>query len=116
MMPSAPLTGMRSTLLWRGTRKFYHHVRATYWSIRDSNSFFQSLALRRWLKNGRPCPPPHIVKSRNLTAVADLFNLNILIETGTWRGNMIDATVDRFERIYSIEISKQLANKARRRF
>jgi hypothetical protein len=42
--------------------------------------------------------------------------MDILVETGTFRGDMIAATKDRFTKIYSIELSGLLANNARSRF
>ena len=72
--------------------------------------------IRRWLDNGRPSPPPHAIKARNLMVMTDLFGLDTLVETGTFKGMMIDATVKRFRKIYSIEIFEPLARRARERF
>jgi hypothetical protein len=69
-----------------------------------------------WIRAGRPIPPPHAVKSRNLLVLADLFNIDTMVETGTSKGAMIAATLDRFTRIYSIEVQPQLAANARARF
>jgi hypothetical protein len=69
-----------------------------------------------WLKRGREGAPPHSIKVRNLISVADLFGLEVMVETGTFKGQMIDAGLDRFRRIYSIEIYKPLADRARKRF
>ncbi len=70
----------------------------------------------RWLAEGRPSPPPAAVKTRNLLTLADLFGIDTLVETGTYRGDMIAATLHRFERIYSIEIDPALAKAAQTRF
>jgi len=70
----------------------------------------------RWLDAGRPIPAPHEVKSRNVLTLADLYGLDILIETGTYMGEMIAATKNRFKAIYSIEIYEPLAIKAREDF
>jgi hypothetical protein len=69
-----------------------------------------------WLDAGRPIPAPPEVKSRNVLTLADLFGLDILIETGTYLGEMITATKNRFKEIYSIEIYEPLAIKARENF
>ena len=61
-------------------------------------------------------PPPHIVKQRTLNMYARKFGLTILVETGTYYGDMVDAMKDCFERIYSIELSKPLHEKAKARF
>ena len=69
-----------------------------------------------WERNGKPVPPPHIVKQRTLNMYARKFGLTILVETGTYYGDMVDAMKDCFERIYSIELSKPLYEKAKARF
>jgi hypothetical protein len=72
--------------------------------------------MRVWLEQGRPVPVPHPVKVRNILTVADLFGLNVLIETGTQKGATIAATLDRFDRLYSIEIYEPSVIAARKRF
>lgn len=76
----------------------------------------QKRELMEWYRNGRPVPPPHIVKQRTLRSFADRFGLMILVETGTYFGDMVAAMKDDFDRVYSIELSKELYEKARRRF
>jgi hypothetical protein len=72
--------------------------------------------VRRWTTGGMAPPPPHAVKVRQLLAVADLFALDTMIETGTYRGQMIDAVQHRFVKIWSIEVFPPLATAARQRF
>lgn len=69
-----------------------------------------------WLAAGRPAPVPHPVKARNLMALADLYGIDTLVETGTHKGQMILATRRRFKRVYSIEVFPPLAKAAQRRF
>jgi len=47
---------------------------------------------------------------------AGQFDLDIFIETGTYAGDMIDAVKNDFGKIYSIELNKDLFNRAQRRF
>lgn len=61
-------------------------------------------------------PPPHLIKQKALLTCARQFNLNVLVETGTFRGDMVEAMRNTFERIYSIELSQQFFEDARRRF
>ena len=42
--------------------------------------------------------------------------MKILVETGTYRGDMLDAMKDSFDTLYSIELSKELYDLARSRF
>ncbi len=41
---------------------------------------------------------------------------NVFIETGTFMGDTVFALLNNFEKIYSIELSEELANKAQKRF
>lgn len=72
--------------------------------------------LDEWEKNGRPSPPPHIVKQMAIEEYQKKFNTQILIETGTYLGDMVEAQRNRFEKIYSIELSKKLFQRAVKRF
>ena len=44
------------------------------------------------------------------------FHTDILVETGTYLGDMVEAQRDHFKKIYSIELSEKLFNKAQKRF
>ncbi len=72
--------------------------------------------LIEWEKRGKPVPPPHIVKQRALKSFAERFGLKILVETGTYYGDMVEAMKIYFDKIYSIELSKELHQQARARF
>lgn len=74
------------------------------------------LELNEWERLGRPAPPPHIVKERTLREFARRFGLKVLIETGTCYGDMVEAMKNDFSRIYSIELSSELYEKAKQRF
>ena len=69
-----------------------------------------------WEKNGKPSPPPHIVKQRTLQNYSKVFGLKILVETGTCYGDMVEAMREVLDRLYSIELSKELYEKAKERF
>ena len=72
--------------------------------------------LAEWERRGRPVPPPHVVKQRVLRGYAERYHLKIFVETGTYRGDMVEAMKHLFHRIYSIELSDTLFAAARRRF
>jgi hypothetical protein len=63
-----------------------------------------------------PVPPSHIIKQRVLRRYAEEYSLKILVETGTHYGEMVDAMKNYFYRIYSIELSEQLFDNAKKRF
>src|SRR5829696_283483 len=73
-------------------------------------------ARRTWEKQGRPSPPPHIVKEDLIRDYAGTFNTNVLIETGTYLGDMVYAMRKLFSRIISFELDKILAEQAQKRF
>lgn len=72
--------------------------------------------IRNWQSRERPVPPPHAVKVRNILCLADLFRIDVLIKTGTFREDMIAATEGRFKKVISFEVFEPLANAAKGRF
>jgi len=73
-------------------------------------------ALRSWEKIGRSSPPPHVVKEHLIRDYAGTFNTGILIETGTYLGDMVYAMRKSFSKILSFELDQSLYEQARRRF
>ena len=76
----------------------------------------QKKKLIKWENDGKPVPPPHIVKQRTIRKYAERFGIRIFIETGTYYGDMVYAMKDCFDQLYSIELSKELYNLANKRF
>jgi len=72
--------------------------------------------LYKWNKNGYPVPPPHIVKQMTITEYKDKYGYEVLVETGTFWGDMVEAQKKRFHKIYSIELGVDLFNRATKRF
>lgn len=72
--------------------------------------------LERWEQNGRSVPPPHIVKQKVIKEFQEEFKINILIETGTYKGDMVYAMKNNFKKIYSIELGVDLWKQACKRF
>ncbi|HLG41457.1 MAG TPA: hypothetical protein VI461_17385 [Chitinophagaceae bacterium] len=71
---------------------------------------------KKWELAGKPVPPPHIIKQQAIRYYQKKSGYNILVETGTYKGDMILAQLDSFEKIYSIELSKGLFENAKKRF
>lgn len=67
---------------------------------------------RNWRKSGCPVPPPHVVKQMTTIKYQKKYRYNILIETGTYLGEMIDAQKKNFKQIISIELGESLFNTA----
>jgi hypothetical protein len=72
--------------------------------------------LEAWEQAGKPAPPPHLIKQQVLRRYAKKHGLRVLVETGTYLGDMIEAMRPHFELIYSIELSEELFKKALQRF
>jgi len=69
-----------------------------------------------WNLRGRPVRSPHLIKERTVRDYGQRYRLRILIETGTYYGEMVSAVRKHFDRIYSIEFDPQLARGAIRKF
>jgi hypothetical protein len=87
-------------------RRFPGPIRNQLYDLKDLYRF----------KTGKVSHPPPIVKQRTVRKYARQFKLKVLIETGTYRGLMIEKTARHFETIYSIELDPILWAEAARRF
>lgn len=72
--------------------------------------------LRNWKKNGRLGPMPDLMKQKIVKEYARKFSVLTMVETGTFFGDMIYATKNLFDRIYSIELEPVLCRRAQKRF
>lgn len=78
--------------------------------------FVQEWRYRRWLRDGRPLPPPTRVKQQVLRELAAEHQLSILVETGTLLGDMLHALRNDFATLYSVELNASLFSHAKQRF
>lgn len=69
-----------------------------------------------WILRGRPERSPHLLKQKVVREYGEKFGLKILVETGTYYGEMVAAMKRHFDRIYSIEFVPELAERAQRKF
>lgn len=90
---------LRRTAFYPTFKRLGHYPDFVYWQLR-----------------GKPPRPPHLAKQRLVKRYARQHELRILVEAGTYFGEMIDATRHDFEQIFSIEYEPKLAAQARRRF
>ncbi len=70
----------------------------------------------RWLRAGKPIPPPDVVKQMTVREYGRKFGIRTFVETGTYLGAMVTAVRSDFERIYSVELSEQLYESATSKF
>jgi hypothetical protein len=71
---------------------------------------------RNWIEAGMPSPPPRIIKENTIKKYKDLTGYDTLVETGTYRGDMVFAQLNNFKKIYSIELDEGLYQAATKRF
>lgn len=76
----------------------------------------QILDWQLWVKKTPSLPLPHLMKQDILKSYAIEYKLSILVETGTYKGEMVDALYDYFKEIYSIELSETYSKRARMYF
>jgi len=69
-----------------------------------------------WKLRPHPVRSPHLLKQRTVLEYAGKFGLRVLVETGTYYGEMVAAVKNHFDRVYSIEYDHPLAQRAIRRF
>ncbi len=70
----------------------------------------------QWKIDGCVGPPPRILKQLIIGEYQQKSSYKTFIETGTYRGDMVEAQKSRFKKIISIELSSNLYKKAKRRF
>jgi len=73
-------------------------------------------AVREWVRAGRPVPPPHAAKQRLVRAKASSLGLRVFVETGTFRGDMVEAMRRQCRTIVSIELDDARFEAACARF
>lgn len=69
-----------------------------------------------WKLRGEPVRSPHLLKQRTVEEYARCYSLHILVETGTYYGEMVAAMKNRFDAIYSVEFDVELARRAQKKF
>ena len=69
-----------------------------------------------WLLGGKPLPNPHKFKQDIIKEYQQNFDCKTFVETGTYIGDMLDAQLDSFTKLYSIELQPFLYYRAKNRF
>jgi len=69
-----------------------------------------------WKLRGQPIRSPHLLKQRTVRDYAQRYRLRVLVETGTYYGEMVAAMKNRFAEIYSVEFDSALARRAAKKF
>lgn len=69
-----------------------------------------------WHIHKEPIPRPHKIKQMIITDYGKKYDCKYLVETGTFKGDMLEAQKNNFEKLYSIELSTEYWEKAKQRF
>src|SRR6185369_246720 len=69
-----------------------------------------------WIDGGYSLPLPAELKQEAVLYHAMDRQLDILVETGTFLGEMIAAQAPYFRKVYSIELSEELFDRAKKKF
>lgn len=69
-----------------------------------------------WQLHKAPTPPPHKIKQFAIAECGKKYGSKILVETGTFRGDMLEAQKKNFDKLYSIELSTEFWETAKKRF
>jgi hypothetical protein len=69
-----------------------------------------------WKLRGEPIRSPHLLKQRTVRDYARRYGLRVLVETGTYYGEMVAAMKNHFAEIYSVEFDSALAQRAAKKF
>ncbi|OGZ65400.1 MAG: hypothetical protein A3C50_03610 [Candidatus Staskawiczbacteria bacterium RIFCSPHIGHO2_02_FULL_43_16] len=81
-----------------------------------SNGPVNWLHQKIWEVTGKPGSPPHRVKQLVIREYQKKYNVRLLVETGTYLGDMVYAQRKFFDRIVSIELGEKLFAGAKKRF
>jgi len=85
-----------------------------YKKYSDNKEYYDQLEV--YLKSRCLLPSLHIVKQNNIHEYRQKFNIQLLVETGTFKGDMVEAQKAHFKKIYSIELGDELYINAVQRF
>jgi len=96
------LEEIHSYIIWRRIKK----------ANREEN---RRKSITEWVNSGKQAPPPHVVKQEVIRKYQKDFSVKTLVETGTYRGEMVYAQRNYFDRIISIELSEPLYRIAEKR-
>ena len=91
-------------------------IRTSYVKRKMKQYDYHKIQLREWENAGKPVPPPHIVKQQVIIEFQKKYQCETLVETGTYLGEMVDAQLNNFNRIYSIELGEDLWKAAVKKF
>jgi hypothetical protein len=107
--PSEIKAALRETAAGRVVRRWRRQYRT-----RPAAESRRIDAIRsQWIADGRPVPAPNALKIDVVRQHVQRFGPRVFIETGTYKGHTIDVIKDHVAKVWSIELSPELASRAR---
>ncbi|MEM8894007.1 MAG: hypothetical protein AAGC88_05480 [Bacteroidota bacterium] len=94
----------------RALKKVYDIPRIQEWvnagwiSYQELGQALSDNLLEHYVATGKAVPPPHRVKEQIILKAASEISAETLVETGTYKGEMLEALENDFSHLYSIEI------------
>lgn len=100
------------------SRRFKNQLKpiVPIWLLKYHKKIKRDKRIKSWKEKGSPIPPPDSYKQYVVSLFRKRTKSSVLIETGTYLGDMVEAQKYFFKKIYSIEIGEDLFNRARQRF
>ena len=84
--------------------------------ILETSSLSNIKKVALWMALDCPVSPPSAYKQELIKAYRSYYDSAVLIETGTYLGDMVGAMSTYFDEVHSVELSKDLHDKAKGRF
>jgi hypothetical protein len=72
--------------------------------------------IKAWIAQGMPAPPVHVYKRSVIRDLQKQFRIECFVETGTYKGEMIEAVLNYFTVKHSVELHQQLFDDAKAKF
>ena len=82
--------------------KYYYHT----------SQYFKNILIKRWNNENNQ----HKIKEKAIIEYSDKYHNKIFIETGTYLGEMVYALRNKFDTLYTIELSLYLFKTSKKRF
>lgn len=83
---------------------------------RPLHNYRAKIEIKKWEEAGKPIPAPTYYKQLVIKDLSRKSSLTTFVETGTYKGYMIQGLLPYFKKLYSIEIYQPLYEKAKKLF
>lgn len=105
---------LKSKIVYRSRQISKYFLRQKLLRFGISDIFVEGFI--KWVQSKKEGNMPSSLKQHFVTSMGDKYRLKSLVETGTYLGEMVQAQIPYFDKIISIELSDDLAAKAKIKF